>query len=111
MTGRIPTCFFSAELRGQLQKFALALGHLPPLVVDVTVREHVTELQKERGKSEEDYQARLQELDRRKVSRGSGQGCSYRHSWLLLLEGSQSFCTPCCSRRSHRPRIAGLKTD
>ena len=57
----------SPELRGQLQKFSVALVHLPPLVVDVTVNEHVTQLQKEREKAESTYQAQVQELERRKV--------------------------------------------
>ena len=57
----------SPELRGQLQKFSVALVHLPPLVVDVTVNEHVTQLQKEREKAESNYQAQVQELERRKV--------------------------------------------
>lgn len=55
------------ELRAQIQKFSVTLVHLPPLVVRIIVTEQLNDLDKEREILENDYQVRLQELERRKT--------------------------------------------
>ena len=45
----------------------MILVHLPPLVVQIIVADHLSELEKEREALEDDYQVRVQELERRKV--------------------------------------------
>lgn len=55
------------ELRSQMQKFSVILVHLPPLVVQIIVADHLSDLEKEREALEDDYQVRVQELERRKV--------------------------------------------
>lgn len=54
------------ELRTQMQKFSVILVHLPPLVVQIIVTDQVRDLEKERKTLEEDYEVRVQELERRK---------------------------------------------
>lgn len=59
-------CLF-AELRSQLQKFSVMLVHLPPLVVQIIITDQLAELEKDRKTLENDYQLRVQELEKRKV--------------------------------------------
>ena len=56
-----------AELRSQLQKFSVMLVHLPPLVVQIIITDQLAELEKDRKTLENDYQLRVQELEKRKV--------------------------------------------
>lgn len=50
-----------------MQKFSLILVHLPPLVVQIIVADQLRDLAKERKELEEDYEVRVQELEKRKV--------------------------------------------
>lgn len=54
------------ELRAQMQKFSVILVHLPPLVVQIIVADQLRDLAKERKELEEDYEVRVQELEKRK---------------------------------------------
>lgn len=58
---------FLTELRAQMQKFSVILVHLPPLVVQIIVADQLRDLAKERRELEEDYEVRVQELEKRKV--------------------------------------------
>lgn len=62
------SCYqFLTELRAQMQKFSVILVHLPPLVVQIIVADQLRDLAKERKELEEDYEVRVQELEKRKV--------------------------------------------
>ncbi|KAM7451254.1 hypothetical protein ABFA07_001297 [Porites harrisoni] len=54
------------ELRSQLQKFSVMLVHLPPLLVQIIITDQLAELEKDRKTLENDYQLRVQELEKRK---------------------------------------------
>lgn len=54
------------ELRSQMQKFSVTLVHLPPLVVQIIFTDQLADLEKERETLENDYQIRVQELEKRK---------------------------------------------
>ena len=45
----------------------MLLVHLPPLVVQIIITDQLAELEQERETLENDYQVRVQELERRKV--------------------------------------------
>ena len=54
------------EIEERLHR-AVALEGLPPLVVQIIVADQLRDLAKERKELEEDYEVRVQELEKRKV--------------------------------------------